>query len=713
MPPTTTESAPLLCTGSNCWRHSAAQRLALLIDGENYFGAVRAALRGARRRICILGWDIHSRTDLLPGGDDDGLPRQLAPFLRRLLERRKALEIRLLTWDFAMIYAMEREWVPVFRPHWFRHPRFRFEMDDRHPVAASQHQKVITVDDTLAFVGGFDLSKWRWDSRAHDPDDPRRIDPDGAPYPPFHDIQALVDGDAARDLARLALARWTRATGERLELLDCRDRPPWPDCVEPQFRDLPVAISRTLPAHEEQLEVREIERLLLDAIAAARRFVYIENQYLTSGLIAKALERRLEEADGPELLLLLPRQTGAWLEQKTMDVLRARLVQRLRRADRHGHLRVCFPHRAGLDQRHCLSLHSKLMIVDDHLLTVGSANLSNRSMGLDSECNVALEARDAATAAAIARLRADLLAEHLGREPAAVAALFTDTERVLPRLDAFDDRAGHGLRPLVDTIPEELDREVPDGNILDPERPLQPEELVQRMVTRPAPLLLRRRLIVALLLMFVLLALAALWRWSPLGELVDVETLTRLGARIAGSPFAGLAVVATFVVASLVVAPFTLLVVATALVFTPGLAFLYAMAGAVAAAMTNYAIGAHLGRRLVRRLVGARLNRLGRKLADRGILAVALLRLVPIAPFTVVNLAAGASHLRARDFFFGTLLGLVPGVFAMTFFVDGLLALVFSTDRFDYRLLLLAGTLLVLLLVVGIRRQRQVARRHD
>jgi len=710
--PTTTEPTPLLCTGSNCWRHSAAQRLALLIDGENYFGAVRAALRDARRRICILGWDIHTRTDMLPDGDD-GLPRELAPFLQQLLERRKALEIRLLSWDFAMIYAMEREWVPVFRPLWFRHPRFRFEMDDRHPVAASQHQKVITVDDSLAFVGGFDLSKWRWDSRAHEPGDPRRIDPDGDPYPPFHDIQALVDGDAARDLASLVLARWERATGEQLDLIDCDDdRPPWPDGVEPHFRDLPVAVSRTLPQHEEQQEVREIERLLLDAIAAARRFVYIENQYFTSGQIATALERRLEEADGPEILLLLPRQTGAWLEQKTMDVLRARLVQRLRRADRHSHLRVCFPHRAGLDQGHCLSLHSKLMIIDDRLLTVGSANLSNRSMGLDSECNVAIEARDQATADGIARLRADLLAEHLGREPAAVAALFADKERVLPRLDELDDQGGHGLRALVDTIPEALDREVPDGNILDPERPLEAGELVQRMVNRPAPMLLRRRLIVALLLMFVLLGLAALWRWSPLGELVDVETLTRLGARIAGSPFAGLAVVATFVVASLVVAPFTLLVVATALVFTPGLAFLYAMAGGAAAAMTNYAIGARLGRRLVRRLVGARVNRLSQKLADRGILAVALLRLVPIAPFTVVNLAAGASHLRARDFFLGTLLGIAPAVFAMTFFVDGLLALVFSTDRFDYRLLMLAGALLVLLLVVGAWRQRKVEGGH-
>ncbi|MDX1592855.1 MAG: VTT domain-containing protein [Gammaproteobacteria bacterium] len=696
---------PLLCTGANCWRHSASQRLALLVDGETYFAAARDAMRHARRRIVILGWDIHSKTDLIPARDD-GLPNRLAPFLKALLVENRSLEIYVLTWDFAMIYAMEREWVPVFRPHWFEHPRFRFEMDDRHPVGGSQHQKIITVDDALAFVGGFDLSKWRWDTREHRPGDPRRIDPDGDPYPPFHDIQALVDGDAARDLAALCLERWKRATGETLELVDCGGSPHWPDGIEPRFRDVPVAVSRTFPKHEELPEVREIERLFCDAIPSAERFIYIENQYFTSDKIAELLEERLRDEEGPEILLLVPRETGAWLEKKTMDVLRARLVRRLRQADAHDRLRICYPHIDDLGGD-CLSLHSKVMIVDEHLVTVGSANLSNRSMGLDSECNVAIEAHDARLAEAIAELRADLLAEHLGRDPKEVAALFAADGPVLPRIDALDDHAGRGLRPAPDEVPEALDREVPDGRVLDPERPLGPDELVERMVDRTAPRLLKRRVVVAILITLALLGIAAIWRWSPLGEMISPEALAQLGRRIVGSPFAGPIVVVCFVLASLVVAPFTGLVVATAIVFTPGLAFLYSMAGAAAAAMTNYAIGARLGRRGVRRLAGERINRLSQKVADRGVIAVALLRMVPVAPFTIVNLVAGASHVRARDFFVGTLLGVLPSVFAMTFFVDGLQALLFSTDRFDARLLILALVTLAVIAGFGFRLRRK------
>ena len=90
-----------------------------------------------------------------------------------------------------------------------------FCLDGHHPVGASQHQKIVVVDDTVAFVGGFDLSKWRWDTPAHRPRDNRRIDPDGKPYPPFHDIQMAVDGPVARTLGRLARKRWLRASREK------------------------------------------------------------------------------------------------------------------------------------------------------------------------------------------------------------------------------------------------------------------------------------------------------------------------------------------------------------------------------------------------------------------------------------------------------------------------------------------------------------------
>jgi phosphatidylserine/phosphatidylglycerophosphate/cardiolipin synthase-like enzyme len=116
-----------------------------------------------------------------------------------------------------------------------------------------------------------------------------------------------VDGAAATALADLFRHRWRRATGERLRAapggIDA-----WPASVQPDFRNVDVAISRTIPAFEGQSEKREVEALFVDAIAAARHSLYIENQYLTAGVIGDALAARLREPEGPEVVILQPRQ---------------------------------------------------------------------------------------------------------------------------------------------------------------------------------------------------------------------------------------------------------------------------------------------------------------------------------------------------------------------------------------------------------------------
>jgi phospholipase D1/2 len=146
--------------GANCWRIAGANRVAVLVDGEEYFAAVRQALIAAERRVFIVAWDIHSRVELVRDGKDDGLPRRIADLIKALLDRRRELEVFVLVWDYAPIYALERE--PVFfgSTPWDGHPRLHFCQDGTHPIAASQHQKLIVVDGTIAFCGGFDLSKW-------------------------------------------------------------------------------------------------------------------------------------------------------------------------------------------------------------------------------------------------------------------------------------------------------------------------------------------------------------------------------------------------------------------------------------------------------------------------------------------------------------------------------------------------------------------------
>jgi len=187
----------------------------------------------------------------------------------------------------------------------------------------------VVIDDRIAFVGGIDLSRWRWDSNAHKADDPRRIDPNGKPYPPFHDLMMLVEGDAARRLGDLARKRWRCAHGWRIKPVKNQQADPWPDLVKPGIKQQSIAIARTEPAFKEQQAVNEIRQLYLDAIAAASHSIYIENQYFTASCLANALCESLSNEEGPQVVLVLPLKTGGWLEQVTMDVLRARLLKRL------------------------------------------------------------------------------------------------------------------------------------------------------------------------------------------------------------------------------------------------------------------------------------------------------------------------------------------------------------------------------------------------
>ena len=112
--------------------------------------------------------------------------------------------------------------------------------------------------------------------------------------------------------------------------------------------------------------------------------------------------------------------------------------------------------------------------------------------------------------------------------------------------------------------------------------------------------------------------------------------------------------------------PVTLLIAASGIAFGPVLGFAYAALGAFSSAAFSFYVGRTVGREPVRRLGGPYLNRISRRLARSGIVAVTLLRLLPIAPFTLVNVVAGAMQLRFRDFFAGTVLGMTPGIVLMT-----------------------------------------------
>src|SRR4051794_13449311 len=179
----------ILSPPDNCWKIAPARRAAFLIDGEAYYSAFRAAAIKARRSIFIVGWDLDSRTALTRDPPDDDFPIRLGEFLDCLVRRRHGLQIYVLNWDFIMLYAPDRELLPAFKIGWRNRGPLHFHLDDEHPVSASHHQKIVVIDDAVAFVGGLDLSECRWDTPAHSPSETRRCNRNGVAYAPFHDIQ--------------------------------------------------------------------------------------------------------------------------------------------------------------------------------------------------------------------------------------------------------------------------------------------------------------------------------------------------------------------------------------------------------------------------------------------------------------------------------------------------------------------------------------------
>lgn len=660
----------ILSPGRNCWRMENAERVAFLIDGADYFRAIYATISRAKHSIFVLSWDIDSQFRLLRGECPDQLPVRFGDLMNAIVSRNKHLHAYILDWDFAMLYAMDREWLPIYKLQWKTHRRLNFVLDNKHPVGASHHQKVVVIDDSIAFSGGLDITKGRWDTPEHRADDPRRLEGEESHRRPYHDVQMAVSGAAAAALGELARERWRRATRHSIPGPESgMAAATWPDDLRVDIENVEIAIIRTEPEYNGRSEVREVEQLFLDAIAAARHAIYIENQYLTANSIGKALTKRLMQADGPEVVMVLPLKTDGWLTQNTMDMLRVRLLKQLRAADHHNRLRVYFPVIPGQDN-YPINVHAKIMVVDNRLLVVGSANLNNRSMGLDTECDLALESNDEQRVEqAICDFRDRLLAEHLDVPPQKVAAAVAQHHSLIKGIESLRSD-GRTLQELEPQLPELVDNALTDDQLVDPERSVSPDWLIEQFISKEERKPAARRVELWLILLVFLLLLAAAWRWTPLNEWLSLIAVRQFAAYLEQLPATPLWVIGTFAIAVLLMIPVTVLIVATILIFGPWSGFTYALAGALTAAVAGYGAGSILGRNMVRKLGGSAINRISRQLAKRGLLAVIIVRVVPVAPFAIINLVAGASHITFRSFVIGTLIGMAPGMIAITVLAD-------------------------------------------
>ncbi|WP_328597943.1 phospholipase D-like domain-containing protein [Croceibacterium soli] len=466
------------------WRYAKVKRAAVIVDAADYFALMQQAMLKARRRILMIGWDFDTRIHLAIGRRwwqkawRRKCPARLGSFILWLGRHRPNLDVLILKWSFGTLKFLKRGSMLLDLVRWKSHERIQFKFDNAHPVGCSHHQKIVVIDDSLAVCGGIDMTSERWDTREHVEHDPRRKTPSGEKYCPWHDATMMLEGDVAEALGELGRVRWRRAGGRELGEVESPTGSAWPEGLQAQFSDIEVGISRTRAAYDGVDAVSEIEQLFLLHIARAKRFIYAESQYFASRKVGEAIGKRLQEEDPPEIVIVQPCHAEDWIEQLAMDTARARLVTSLRELDHKGRLHLFVPH-TGETPIYC---HAKIMIVDDEVLRIGSANLNNRSLGLDSECDVFIDCARPANGdcgPAIRALRHSLLAEHCGLEESEVGPLIDRHGSMAAMIAEHGRGPGRSLRPLEIEKPNGLEKEIADSETLDPETPEQMFEFLQ------------------------------------------------------------------------------------------------------------------------------------------------------------------------------------------------------------------------------------------
>lgn len=473
----------------NCWRIEDASKASVIVDADEYFRVAREAMLKARHRIMLIGWDFDARIALGDASGDSG-PEQVGDFIYWLVQQNLELEVFLLRWDIGALKAVFRGSTIVTVLRWMRHPRIHTKLDGSHPPGASHHQKIVVIDDCFAFCGGIDMTGDRWDTPEHRDEEPRRRRPNGEHYGPWHDATTAIQGKAASALGDLARDRWKRATGKNLNPVagqfDC-----WPRSLLPQFADVPLAISRSEPEMPGHPAVLEIERLFVDQVRSANRFIYFESQYFASRRVAEAIAERLEDEAGPEIVIINPLEAQGWLEPVAMDTARARLYETLKARDRHGRLKIYHPFTTGGKP---IYVHAKIMVADDLVLRVGSSNLNNRSMRLDTECDVTIDARaphNQRHREAIANFRNGLLAEHLDVSIETVAERLHMSGSLIKAIELLRGD-GKTLRAYQTPNLSTVEAWLADNEVLDPEGPsamfevLTSRGLFRRFSRRPS-----------------------------------------------------------------------------------------------------------------------------------------------------------------------------------------------------------------------------------
>jgi phospholipase D1/2 len=682
----TPDLGKLFNPGQNCTATTVAKHGSVLVDCANYYRDLHESLSKARHSIFILGWDIDSRIHLIRREEDKTHPRPVTLFelLTQKAQENPDLHIYLNKWNYTFLMAETREPMSFWKWKKAGLPNIHYCHDKMIPVGACHHQKIVVVDDEVAFIGGMDVAIARWDTRDHDPDDPHREDPDGLynangkrKFKPYHDIQTVVSGEAAQELAKIVRERWSHATGYDAEPIRPLQKmhdiyQSWPDTDPPDFVDIPVAITRTLPADNGKEGTFEIERAYLDQIKTAEKFIYFENQYFTLKKVAGALNERLKQRPDLRVLMVSSYDPQGILEKLSMWAARIQFKKILMEGLSGDQVQMAYPASKSKQRNEFQSvrIHSKIMITDDRYLSIGSANLNNRSMRMDTECDLIYSGDNIQQRDKIASVRNDLISEHSGIPQETVAAMIDGVESVSSYLKPPEN----SRKKLVEIDDTKFFMRFPTflaTMLADPRKDLIPEILpLPSGGNRYIQYITRRRVIGTFLFFLTCVIGAIAWKQGFFHEYGSKENLTALFQQVQESRFSVPIAISVYTLCATLFMPVTVLTGVTAIIFGYWYGLVISLAGALFAAAITYGAGNLLDVRKIEWLKGGAFQRVQEHAENSNIVGITFLRMLPIAPYAVVNVILGVLRVPFMVFMLATLFGLLPGKITAVFLAD-------------------------------------------
>ncbi|MBC77697.1 MAG: hypothetical protein CME64_16955 [Halobacteriovoraceae bacterium] len=641
----------------------------LIICANAYFKTIRQHFEQAQESILICGWSFNM--DIVMGEDGKTLKEVL-------FSLPETVKVKILIWDYPIFYVADRDPFIGLSIALQNKSNIHFERFDFHPLLSSMHSKMVVVDNKDLFVGGIDLDLERRDGEYNKSDDPVRVDKDGEVFKPFRDYAFHFKSQNTKKFSSFFDQLWESQAGQKSFLETNHSE-----------GEGNVLFSRTIPKFKGNPQDRSSFKMHKWLIQNAQDYIYIENQYLTSEKIVELLVEVLKKENGPEVVIVVSYGKMPFIEKMSMGALLTDYVNTLLSNDPHNRLKIYTLFTGDDNEREYVKIHSKCIIADDRYLKIGSSNINNRSMEFDYELDALYVGEK------VVEFKNRIFKTLLGYgEP-------IDIRKSIIKTFELAKEKHNKIVEVKDILHDKsIMVEYKDYLPLDKREMTFFERAGQMFITKKRFVMMNYKIVIG----------AAMLCLAVLGALYvnpgQVDSFVK-------------AFLSTFNVESslLLMGVFFLSYTALGPIFFPlnayiflcgayldlGHAFITAIAGALSVASISYWFGAFFGAEIKAESKIEKVKQLKRLLKRNSLLTLVFLRVVPVAPYPLVNMVCGKFRVGFAKYITGTFIGVLPGTTALIFFEKQLIELFQSPSLAN----IITIAIVVILFLFGMRFVRR------